>query len=662
MKTHVKPKLQLVLLSFLILFLELALIRYVPANVRLVGFFSNLVLMATFTGLGAGLILPYKKAGLRLFPFLLLLFVVLLSVSSAGLKITSAQVIFFDTLSEKNLYVEPLFILPLLYLAVSLLFVPLGSMLKASFGLFVPLTAYSLDILGSILGIVLFTLLSFLIAPAWIWFLIISLLSWLLFYVGQKNTFTYLALMALLIIPLVVFFKTNDSVWSPYYKITVTQVKKGVYSLSTNNIPHQSIRTFADREPFYFIPYEKFNNPVYKKVLIIGAGTGGDTAVTLAENPAVELIDAVEIDPVILEYGKTLHPDKPFSDPKVRLHNRDGREFLQQSSETYDLIVFALTDSLTLLGPSSGIRLESFLFTNEALALAKDHLTPQGLLVLYNYYREPWLIKKLSLMLNEVFGQDNVHVVSSVTPGRPATLLAGGKIADLKSAERLTAQTNTNLPLAKDDWPFLYLKNKTIPEIYIAILAVIFIISLILVGAAFFSNTDHSFRFDSRLFFLGAAFMLLETKSLVTFSLLFGSTWMVNSLVFTAMLVFVLAANIISSKVTFKKLYPFYIVLFIGLSLHYVIPSSYFFGLSMVARYVFSSVFYFTPIMVANIIFSQVFKKSVDSAVSFGSNLLGCVFGAIFEYSSLMIGFKALTLFIALFYSLSLVRVKRSPI
>ena len=46
------------------------------------------------------------------------------------------------------------------------------------------------------------------------------------------------------------------------------------------------------------------------------------------------------------------------------------------------------------------------------------------------------------------------------------------------------------------------------------------------------------------MFFLGAAFMLLETKAVVQLALLFGSTWLVNSLVFFTALILILLANL----------------------------------------------------------------------------------------------------------------------
>ncbi|MBI4034953.1 MAG: hypothetical protein HY381_00970, partial [Candidatus Chisholmbacteria bacterium] len=55
-------KTNLFLTSFLILFLELALIRFIPAHIKLVGYFTNLILLGTFLGLGLGLLLVPKRS------------------------------------------------------------------------------------------------------------------------------------------------------------------------------------------------------------------------------------------------------------------------------------------------------------------------------------------------------------------------------------------------------------------------------------------------------------------------------------------------------------------------------------------------------------------------------------------------------------------------
>src|SRR5690606_16078394 len=110
-----------------------------------------------------------------------------------------------------------------------------------------------------------------------------------------------------------------------------------------------------------------------------------------------------EIDPAIARLGQEHHPNQPYDDPRVSRYENDGRAFLRSADRRYDLVIFALPDSLTLLSSTANIRLESFLFTEEAFASVRDHLKPGGIFVLYNYYREPWLIAKIAAMLEAAF-------------------------------------------------------------------------------------------------------------------------------------------------------------------------------------------------------------------------------------------------------------------
>ena len=130
------------------------------------------------------------------------------------------------------------------------------------------------------------------------------------------------------------------------------------------------------------------------EVLIVGAGSGTDTPLQLSHG--VDSIDAVEIDPVIQAIGVRDHPDQPYSDPRVHRYVDDGRAFVRNATGQYDLVIFALPDSLTLVSTSANLRLESFLFTNQAFASVRDHLAPDGIFVLYNFYREPWLVQKMA--------------------------------------------------------------------------------------------------------------------------------------------------------------------------------------------------------------------------------------------------------------------------
>ena len=85
--------------------------------------------------------------------------------------------------------------------------------------------------------------------------------------------------------------------WSPYYRITLGPQASGAISISVNGIPHQTIESVAQRRnsvPLYFLPYSRVRTPP-ADVLIVGAGTGNDVAIALAQG--VQHVDAVEIDP-----------------------------------------------------------------------------------------------------------------------------------------------------------------------------------------------------------------------------------------------------------------------------------------------------------------------------------------------------------------------------
>jgi hypothetical protein len=276
--------------------------------------------------------------------------------------------------------------------------------------------------------------------------------------------------------------------------------------------------------------------------------------------------------------------------------------------------------------------LESFLFTRESFEQAKGHLTENGLFVLYNFYREDWLIDKIAFGLTEVFGE--VPYISVYgQAGKAATILSGPKTAELAAGQLQRREIKEKLATADDDWPFLYLKERRIPSFYLKFVGILFLISVVAVWWVL--RREKKASFDFRFFFFGAAFLLLETKSLVTFGLLFGNTWLVNSLVFTGILLAVLLANWLSMRYTVRPTWLLYVALFASLVLIYLVSVNQFLEITLLARYFAATAFYFSPIFLANILFSQLFKVAQQAEVSFGSNTLGAVFGGLFEYSSL---------------------------
>lgn len=637
------------------MFLELCLIRWISANVRLIGYFTNLLLIASFLGIGLGFLKSHKKIDLLfLFPYLLLVLMVFVYFIKIQVNIVSEDALFFSSSYEENVVeFEPEIILPLVFILVALIFATLAQFLGRNFSEVKPLKAYSIDILGSLLGIIVFSAISFFWVQPYVWFSIICVIFLFLNRNNFQKGLIFLPIIGILVINFIGL--NNKTIWSPYYKITINEFDDPYsgqpgYALNVNNIAHQFISYYSSRAPFYYAPYKSFKKTGYKKILIIGAGGGTDVATALNLNPGLEKIDAVEIDPVIYKFGLDLNPDKPFSDPRVKAHINDGRDFIQNSNEKYDLIIYALPDSLTLTSNASNIRLESFLFTKEAFESARDHLSDDGLFAVYNFYRENWLIEKIAGILEEVFGKTPL-VLSYGTSGKAAEFLTGPKL-DLPDILRENIPPfviTQRLERTSDDWPFLYLKTKSIPFFYLKFISILLIISLFLIWI--FQRGQKGFKLDLKFFLLGAGFLLLETKSLVTFGLLFGNTWVVNSLVIGGILISILAANIISLKYKIKNLRILFFLLIITLVLNYIVPQSIFLQFNVFLRLILASIFYFSPIFFANLIFSQIFKEVEDSTLSFGSNLLGAVLGGFLEYSSLIFGYQNLTILIAAFYS-----------
>jgi len=407
------------------------------------------------------------------------------------------------------------------------------------------------------------------------------------------------------------------------------------------------MRPASDAGLLWHHPYTVFNKS-FDDVLIIGSGSGTDTAVALYHN--VSSIDAVEIDPVIIELGKKYHPTNPYGEPSVNVINTDARSYLMQSDKKYDLIIYGLTDSLTLLSSYGNLRLESYLYTVDAFREVKSHLREDGFFH-RNAYPDRWFTDKLALMFYEAFDQ-NPYVLSFNDSNTILTLVG----APVDGLAKPAYVISTDVSAATDDWPFFYLRKPSIPKIYVDAL-----LTIILVTIAFFvvAGPKSLYRINPHFFFLGAAFMLLETKSIVNFSLLYGSTWVVDSLVFFSILLMVLLAVYFVERHETGSMRMWFALLFILLSANYLIPLSVFLSHDLLSRYVYASLFFFSPIFVANVIFSSSFKDAKESNIDYASNILGSMVGGLTEYLSLLFGYSNLIIIAALFYFLAFYKIRR---
>jgi SAM-dependent methyltransferase len=644
---------RLVLLSFLMLFVELAVIRWSGANVVYLAYFSNLVLLGSFLGIGLGFLWA-GRGGRPLFPFapvVLALFVAFIRLAPIDISVSGSQLIFFNepTISGPPREV----ILPVIFVTVATLLMFITDGVARTFKTLEPLEAYKFDLIGSALGIVGVSVLSFLGMPPVAWGVVAGAVL-IVASLPKVQVATVLAILAVVVV-LGIESASDDTFWSPYYKIEQTNDPNGGYTVKVNEVPHQATLPVIDN-PLYGSNYAQATGAVPKDVLIIGAGGGNDVAAAL-QNDA-EHVDAVEIDRKLYELGRDGHPDRPYSDPRVDVHIDDGRAYLERSDKEWDRILLALPDSLTLVTGQASVRLESYLFTQEAIESARDHLTEGGVFSMYNYYREGWLVDRYAGTLDEVFGQppcietltsadesDKSHLAVLTVSEDPDAIPCDG---DRQAVWDRPADTPAP---SHDDHPFPYLIERTLPGFYIATIGLILLVSLLAIrGVA--GPVRPMLRYTD-LFCMGAAFMLLETKSVVQFALLFGTTWFVNALVFLGVMLSVLAAVLLSQRVTFKQPARLYIVLLIGLVAAWLVQPGALLGLASVPRFGAAVTLAFLPIFTANLVFAQRFKSTSASATAFGANLLGAMFGGILEYTSLIVGYRALLVLVALLYGVA---------
>ncbi len=722
---------ELFLISFVVLFLELACIRWLGSIVIFLTYFTNIVLMACFLGVSVGCLASGRSYS-WISAFIPL--VLLMTVSASGSlwvyerfgqimvdvgSQQSAQLIYFGTdarLKDPSKWVIPIEILAGYFFAlVALLFLGLGQEMGRRLTVIGNrMLAYSVDILGSLAGIVVFGVMSFFRLPAFVWFAIAMALA--VGFVPRRRLLHGLgglaavALVAWADWPMDANGVATEVVWSPYYQV---RYKPRYLSIDVNNIGHQGMQQVELSGPGYFLPHmlnRDAGRKPFEDVLIIGAGSGNDVASALEEG--AKRVDAVEIDPVLNELGRRHHPNQPYRNPRVTIHLTDGRSFLRQSRTKYDLIVYALVDSLALHSSYSSIRLESFLFTEQALRDVKDHLKPGGVFVMYNWYRRGWLVGRLAKLAERVFGVPPVVVGvpqrSVIQPDDELSnhvtfVLAGeggsGSLASIRarfadkgffrfysqrqSNQRVNgfgppspARAEASEPafmaiapakveqtaqehLPKDDWPFLYLREPAIPSLNLRGMAIVAVLSIVIL--TLFAPV-RGVRPSATMFFLGAGFMLLETKGVVHMALLFGSTWVVNSIVFFAILSMILLSNLYVMAMRPKALWPIYLVLLASLLINLLVPMDTYLALPGVSKIIVSCLVVYLPVFFAGVIFATLFRASSQPDVDFGSNLGGIILGGLSEYLSLILGFNALIGIAIGYYALSAFFSRRSGI
>lgn len=646
-----KNKTELILVSFLGLFLELSLIRWLPAHIFSIAFFSNTVLIASFLGLGLGLLFSHNKRDFFDFFIYILAGAVCLVLlfRNANVKLPPAAQTWIWSYYEGNrldnfsfLKISITQLVSLVYVVTVAVFVPVGQKIGKCMLKFPPLFAYTLNIIGSLLGVFAFGILTLSYAPAYIWFLAAGIIIVFTAY-KKKRFFINLLIMVSAVITIAAIEKSI--IWSPYYAINFKIGDDRSVAVYVNQLFHQKAVNF-EKEPDlynkYIFPYELFRP---RRVLIVGAGTGNDVWVALKSG--AERIDAVEIDPSILALGRRGHPQFPYRSDKVHVFIEDARSFLHRAPRAYDMVVYGTLDSHASLSVASSIRLDNYMYTQEALREARRLLAADGVIVLLFSVPTDWIAMKLIETSRAVFGEENTRY--SITENYLFNLMivAGPGVKNALSANPglarilLPLPAKSNIALPTDDWPYLYLKERSIPRLYLTALAALVCISLALI---FIFSPLRGRKIELSFFLLGCGFLLLETKSVTTFALLFGSTWLVNAVVFASILTIGLLANWVVMRKQPRHPPWLFGGLILSLLFLYFFPLRNLLNFNFFSKIFLAGMLLALPVLFSSLIFALLFKRTKDAGVALGSNLLGAVLGGFMEYLSMIYGLNVLYL------------------
>jgi len=668
-KTSRRLALELVAASFVVLFQELALIRWLPAQVRVLAYFPNLILVSAFLGLGVGCLRAGRRPLLWAWPVSL---VVLAAAALAASRVVFAQdsgaehlfLLYWD-LSPDALVVHDVRLPILAFFVLSAVsFVPLGQVVAERLEEFRrrcgSLRGYAWDILGSLAGVTAFTVLGFAGAFPVTWFAAFLAAGFLFVAARPRERLGYLTAAALIV--LIVARAERAQYYSPYYALAVDQKPNETgFSVLANGSLHQfafpARRGRAGYETTregYHLPYRLLKAPP-RRALVVGAGTGNDVAVLLDEG--AERVDAVEIDPVILDIGRASHPDRPYASPRVRVFNTDARSFLNQRGEQYDLIVFGTLDSMTRLSALSNVRLDNFMYTVECFRRARERLAPEGGIVVYFMVATPYIDLRLGGMLTEAFAE--APLVEERHYGMFNRIyMAGSAFADRDGAARRANAASTGAwvrsqtELPRDDWPYLYLARPGINRFYLALMAVFGGLAVLAVASAspeMRGSVRSGAGIDWEMFLFGLAFLLLETRSVTEMTLVWGATWLTSAVVFGAILAMILLATLVAQRR--PPSYPASMAwLIVFLLVVYALPTRLLLVSNPALRLVLSVVFVGAPIFFAASCFALLFRSRERAGVAFGWNLLGAVAGGLLEFLSMAVGLKALLLVAAAAY------------
>ncbi len=570
------------------------------------------------------------------------------------------------------------------FLLVTMVFIPFGQLvgrhLDAAPG---TIRAYSLNIAASLLGIWAFTGLAFFSTPPWVWFSIGLLLCLgLVRRVRLGAEFTLLAAVLTAVLLHEPQTATEWTIWSPYQKLRLTASRAGAgaasHELEVNGTWYQRALDLSERFHVDYpevaagkrLRYDPYNIPFLfqprpQRVLVVGAGLGNDVAGAL-RNGAGHVV-AVEIDPQIFAEGRRLHPERPYGSPRVEAVVNDARNYFKHADRRFDLILFGLLDSHTLSSSFANIRLDNYVYTREAFAEAKRLLADGGLVVVKFEVQREWLGRRMQEMLAAAFGTRPLVFRDEEGLGSRAIVFVSGDAGRVRSAlaadpelaafvqEHGVAYPAASVALATDDWPFLYHQGRYIPRIYLIFSLLLAAIAALFARRSLAGEMGRQWHF----FFLGAGFLLLEVQIVSRLALFFGTTWIVNAVVLSAVLIMILLSNLAAARGRAPRPGRCYLGLLLAILLLTVLPLDRLFLASELAKGLVVGGLFTLPLFFAGLIFITSFRAAPRKDAAFGANLLGAILGGFLEGIAFITGMRALLLLAAGLYLLSAAALPR---
>lgn len=680
-----------VLSAAISLFFELALIRWQGSLFPVFSFYKNFTLLACFVGLGLGYARSESRSGvlvycLYLLSFQLLFFLLLRYLGDDVALLLEAVPVLeqahmgladwsqFKLGEQRFVSIFAVYIfLGLSFVLTVLIMFPIGQLCGHFVDRGPRLQAYGRNLLGSLLGVVLFFAISYFWTPPAVWFAVVV---FALMFFQTANPWGRVVVMASAFLVMVLSVwpvqPMVQKLYSPYQSIErVTDKDTGLVRILAAGYYHQRVHHFAvpaqaglsDDERailnYYDLPYQFLDSP--EKVAIVGAGSGNDVAAALRADAGK--IDAIEIDPVIVELGRVGHPEGPYDGANVNVIINDARSFFRTTKERYDLIVYGVLDSHAQLSHGSNVRLDSFVYTVEGIRESWRILKDGGVMSLSFAINTPAQVHRIFEMLRVASeGREPMIVATGYDSGSTFTYLMRKGAGAAFDKERIRAAgfdirtdefrgTPEEVDIPTDDWPFFYMLKRVYPLSYV--LTLLFLMGLtvalsrrLIVGTSFSGGL-------LTFFFLGAGFMLVETKAITEFGLLFGNTWQVVGVIISAILLMAYSANVLVEKLRPERPWWAYAMLFTVIVLGYLVTGERF-DFDYQLQRVLALILLTVPIFFSGVIFSTQLNAStyrVSQIVAY--NIMGAMFGGLLEYNSMYFGFSFLYLLAIALYGLA---------